>query len=331
LDPSGAAREIVARLTNSENVLDLGGFIRSTGLGEGSRDVASAAQRGIRGIRARALLLTGAAVVALVLAGSVVGADSITPANSTLNLGVGSSATLHQTLHLDAAPARADVILALDTTGSMGAAITDAKNDANDIVNGIKTSIPGAKFSVAEFKDYGDTLNGVTGGTPWRVVQDFTDNVGTIPCGNAELSPVECALSQLSAAGGGDEPEAYNTAFYEAYSDPALHFTTGVDEQKEKNLEHNPHCAITTGCNTFEGLDVVVEADAIVEADPARLQALADAYRAKYGDLFDFELRDGGFRVKGEEADGLVYRLKATKAFGFAKGPFSQTRWRFDS
>jgi general stress protein 26 len=111
--------------------------------------------------------------------------------------------------------------------------------------------------------------------------------------------------------------------------DGAMYVTTGVDEQKEKNLERNPHCVITTGCNTFEGLDVVVEADAILEADPARLQAVADAYRAKYGDLFDFELRDGGFRVKGDPADGLVYRLKATKAFGFAKGPFSQTRWRF--
>jgi hypothetical protein len=113
--------------------------------------------------------------------------------------------------------------------------------------------------------------------------------------------------------------------------DGAVYFTTGSDEQKEKNLEHNPHCVITTGCNTFEGLDVVVEADAILEADPGRLQALADAYRAKYGDLFDFELREGGFRVKGAEGDGLVYRLEARKAFGFGKAPFSQTRWRFDS
>jgi hypothetical protein len=111
--------------------------------------------------------------------------------------------------------------------------------------------------------------------------------------------------------------------------DDAIYLTTGVDEQKEKNLEHNSHCVITTGCNTLEGLDVVIEANAVLEADPARLQAVADAYRAKYGELFDFELRDGGFRVKGDPADGLVYRLKATKAFGFAKGPFSQTRWRF--
>jgi general stress protein 26 len=113
--------------------------------------------------------------------------------------------------------------------------------------------------------------------------------------------------------------------------DGAMYFATGVDEQKEKNLEHNPHCVITTGCNAFEGLDVAVEADAILEADPARLQALADAYRAKYHDLFDYELRDGGFRLRGDLGDVLVYRLKATKAFGFGKAPFSQTRWRFDS
>jgi pyridoxine/pyridoxamine 5'-phosphate oxidase len=33
----------------------------------------------------------------------------------------------------------------------------------------------------------------------------------------------------------------------------------------------------------------------------------------------------------GDEGDVLAYRLKTTKAFGFAKSPFSQTRWRFDS
>ena len=120
-------------------------------------------ERGLRRMRLRALHLAGAAIVALVLAGTVVGADSITPAKQTLNLGVGSTFTLNPTLHLDAAPPKADILLALDTTGSMGAAITDARNDANGFVSGIQASIPGARFAVADFKDY----SGLASDYPW--------------------------------------------------------------------------------------------------------------------------------------------------------------------
>jgi uncharacterized pyridoxamine 5'-phosphate oxidase family protein len=105
------------------------------------------------------------------------------------------------------------------------------------------------------------------------------------------------------------------------WSDGAVYVTTGSDEQKFKNLDANPACVITTGCNTFEDLDVVLEADAVRENDPARLQAMADAYRAKYDDLFPYEVVEG--RLHLEDAPGEVV------AFGFGKAPFSQTRWRF--
>jgi general stress protein 26 len=118
------------------------------------------------------------------------------------------------------------------------------------------------------------------------------------------------------------------------WANDAVYVVTGVDEQKAKNLEQNQHCVITTGCNTFEGLDVVVEAHAEVETDPTRLQAMADAYRAKYDDMFPYEVRDGRLRMDVPPVDAppgeiVAYRLEATKAFGFAKGPFSQTRWTF--
>jgi hypothetical protein len=193
----------------------------------------------LSGIRLRALHLAGAAVVALVLAGTVVGADSITPATATLNLGKGSSATLHQTLHLDAAPPKADIILAFDTTGSMSQAIVDAKADANSIVTDIQQGvtgqpgIPGARFAVVDFKDYpsvtdasGTPVNGYGGfpfgsstDYPWKVQTDFTDNSVPVTCGEISRSPIECALDGLSAAGGSDEPEAYNNAFFQAYND----------------------------------------------------------------------------------------------------------------
>jgi hypothetical protein len=181
-------------------------------------------------------LFSAAAVVALALGASGAGADGITPGSTTLNLGVGSSTTLNETLHLDALPPRADILLALDTTGSMGAAIADARTDANTIVASIQDAIPGARFAVADFKDYPDVRDtsgnpvlgyggfpfGGPGDYPWQVDQDFTTNEGTIPCGAlGDLSPIECAVSRLTASGGADEPEAYNRAFYETYHDTA--------------------------------------------------------------------------------------------------------------
>src|SRR4051794_34061360 len=46
--------------------------------------------------------------------------------------------------------------------------------------------------------------------------------------------------------------------------DGAVHFCTGVEEQKAKNIARNAHCVLTTGTDRFRsGLDVVVEGEAV--------------------------------------------------------------------
>jgi nitroimidazol reductase NimA-like FMN-containing flavoprotein (pyridoxamine 5'-phosphate oxidase superfamily) len=109
----------------------------------------------------------------------------------------------------------------------------------------------------------------------------------------------------------------------------ALYFCTGPGERKAKNLARNAHCVITTGCNALsEGLDLVVEGDAVKVSDEAKLQRVADRYASKYGRPFHFTVRDGTFYGDGGEA--LVYEVTPTTVFGFGKGEsFSQTRWRF--
>ena len=110
----------------------------------------------------------------------------------------------------------------------------------------------------------------------------------------------------------------------------ALHFCTGPGEQKAKNLAHDPVCAITTGCNRLhEGLDVVVEGRAERVTDEGELERLAAAYVTKYGAEWQFEVRDGAFHSEGSGA-ALVFRIRPETAFGFAKGTYGQTRWRFD-
>src|ERR1700691_46235 len=64
--------------------------------------------------------------------------------------------------------------------------------------------------------------------------------------------------------------------------DGGLYFCTGPDERKAKNLSRNPHCALTTGHNTLDGLDLVIEGTAVRSSDPLELGRVADAYESKY-------------------------------------------------
>ncbi len=117
------------------------------------------------------------------------------------------------------------------------------------------------------------------------------------------------------------------TPLFSVWLDDTLYFCTGRDERKAKNLAHNAHCVLTTGCNTIQGLDLVVEGDAAKVSDEATLQRVADAYAAKYG--WHYSVRDGAFH--GDDGNTAeLYAVTPVKAFGFGKGDsFSQTRWRF--
>jgi general stress protein 26 len=111
--------------------------------------------------------------------------------------------------------------------------------------------------------------------------------------------------------------------------DGAVHFCTGGHERKALNLAGNPHCVLTTGSNALdEGLDLVLEGTAVRVTDEARLRRLAEAYEEKYGSDWHFDVRDGAFHGDGG-GPALVFAVAPTTAFGFAKAPYGQTRWRF--
>jgi pyridoxine/pyridoxamine 5'-phosphate oxidase len=107
-----------------------------------------------------------------------------------------------------------------------------------------------------------------------------------------------------------------------------VHFTTGLEEQKARNLEHHDQVAITTGNNSWDqGLDVVVEGRAVRVTAQESLRRIADAYVAKYGSAWEFEVGDGVFRHGGEH-DAAVFRVEADKVLAFAKEPHAQTTYR---
>jgi predicted pyridoxine 5'-phosphate oxidase superfamily flavin-nucleotide-binding protein len=106
-----------------------------------------------------------------------------------------------------------------------------------------------------------------------------------------------------------------------------LHFCTGDQEQKSKNLGRDPRCILTTGTSALHGgIDVVVEGRAVRRTDTAELHELAALWKAKLD--WDFEVGEDTFG----DADGrtaLVFALEPTKVLAFGKGPYTQTRFRF--
>jgi hypothetical protein len=128
--------------------------------------------------------------------------------------------------------------------------------------------------------------------------------------------------------------------------DEIFYFTTGLGEQKANNLGGgNHHVVVATGCNGWEGLDMVLEGEALAVSDETLLTRLALALTAKYDDFFRLRVVDGQLRwaesseqtIEGRRdavtEDGpLAFEVRPTKAFALGKGAeFSQTRWRFAS
>jgi hypothetical protein len=97
-------------------------------------------------------------------------------------------------------PASADIEVALDTTASMGAALSSAQSDAFAMVTKVQQLVPDTRFAFVQFQD--THLSPV----PYRLEQPLTSDPGVF----------EAALNKVAAPSdgvGGDPAEDYNTMF----------------------------------------------------------------------------------------------------------------------
>ena len=120
------------------------------------------------------------------------------------------------------------------------------------------------------------------------------------------------------------------------WHDGAFAFCTGPHEQKLRNLDSNPHVAVTTGSTGSggwdSGVELVLEGEAVRVTEPEALQSLADAWLAKYGDDWAFDVRGEGFVERSDTGGGSegawVYRVAPAKVLAFGGG-HGQTAYRF--
>jgi nitroimidazol reductase NimA-like FMN-containing flavoprotein (pyridoxamine 5'-phosphate oxidase superfamily) len=120
------------------------------------------------------------------------------------------------------------------------------------------------------------------------------------------------------------------TPLVAVWLDDAIHFATGPSEQKAVNLRTNRNVTLTTGCNQWaQGLDVVIEGEAVQVTDEESLERLAEAWETKWDGRWRYEVHDGSFRDEDGAGAVLVFSVTPSKVLAFAKGTFGQTRHRF--
>lgn len=134
------------------------------------------------------------------------------------------------------------------------------------------------------------------------------------------------AIFWLATVRDGGRPHV--TPIIAVWAAGAVHFCTGPEEQKARNLAANAGCTVTTGNNGWSGIDVVVEGRAgAVTADPT-LRDLAARFETKYGEEWHFDVADGAFAH--EAGPALVFTVAPTKVWAYDRNdPGSATRYRF--
>lgn len=142
----------------------------------------------------------------------------------------------------------------------------------------------------------------------------------------AEEVLTDAAIYWLSTVRRDGRPHA--TPVIALWRNGAMHFCTGPEEQKAKNLAANPGVVVTTGKNEWSGIDVVLEGRAVRVTDDETLRELAAAWESKYGAEWHFDVVDGAFHHEAGAA--LVFAAPPIKAYAYDRDdPGGATRYRF--
>jgi hypothetical protein len=120
-----------------------------------------------------------------------------------------------ETASAAAPPSATDVMFIFDTSGSMGGVLEEAKSEVQEVTTQIAGTVPNPAFGVSEVKDTGEEEGGFYA---WKLDSPITTNT----------TAVKEAIEPLTAEAGGDSPEAYGRALYEAATNPDVGWRPGA-------------------------------------------------------------------------------------------------------
>jgi hypothetical protein len=161
--------------------------------------VVSTAHRSRGRLLGRILALSaGATALATALAAPAAAAPGVNPATVDKSANPGASIPVSKVVSTPPIPPNPDVVLLVDTTGSMGTAIANVRTNLQQVITDVRTAQPSAQFAVASYRDLDD------GAEFFRVRQNIT----------ADSTALQNAVDGLAAGGGGDTPEGWINALF---------------------------------------------------------------------------------------------------------------------
>ena len=209
-----------------------------------------------------------------------------------------------------------EIVFVADTTGSMGGAIANVRDNADTILTTILGQEPNARFAVANYKDFNNpTTCSPTSSYVYRLDQSMT----------TDQNAVKSAIGTWSASGGCDGPEAQLFALHQIATDPA----TGFGVESAQTLRaiawfgdasgHNPSCQRDDTTGQCVGTSVTLDnAIADLTSQFIRVTAVSvgagglDACPSEVNGSFDPGLACPGQATRIANATGGVVKLNAS-------------------
>ncbi len=170
-------------------------------------------RRFIAGLLGVALALAPSLGAGPAFAGTV---PPVEPAVVSVTLAPGTSLAVDKVVHTPAIPPRPDVIFLADTTGSMGAALSNVAAGASSIMSAVRTAQADSQFGAAEYKD-GTSSFCPSDPFAYRLNQAVT----------ADTTAAQSGINVWSAGGGCDTPESQLNALYTLATSSATGWRSG--------------------------------------------------------------------------------------------------------
>jgi hypothetical protein len=137
--------------------------------------------------------------------------------------------------------------------------------------------------------------------------------------GPAEVAPQPVGRAPPVPRWGEMPMPAPDTTLDRRYSDPAPVAVPWAETEA---------AVLTTGCSRWDqGLDVVVEGDAVLVTDDAVLSRAAGAFAVKWDGRWQYTARDGCFGSPDGSFAAMVFSVTPVKVFAHATGAGTCSVW----